>query len=160
MAVNKVIYAGETLIDTSVVTVTADTMLQGTTALNSAGEEIEGAFTLESEITEQDILIEQIKTALQNKAVYNAQPINFTIDRKKHVALKGMTWEQYCNSKCNIHGYICDTSTVWENSNEENYLIDEVSEYSIMPSATITDGDKYAWLSIDASWSRRDANGV
>ncbi len=42
MAVNKVIYDGRTLIDTSNVTVTAETLAEGETALNAAGEEIVG----------------------------------------------------------------------------------------------------------------------
>ena len=42
MAVNKVIYGGETLIDTSGVTVTPETLAEGETALNAAGEEITG----------------------------------------------------------------------------------------------------------------------
>ena len=38
MAVNKVVYGGEILIDTSGVTVTKDTLAEGVTALNAAGD--------------------------------------------------------------------------------------------------------------------------
>lgn len=42
MAVNKVIYDGNTLIDLTGVSVTPETMLEGSTALNKAGEPISG----------------------------------------------------------------------------------------------------------------------
>lgn len=44
MPVNKVIYAGKTLIDLTSSTVTADTLLEGVTAYNSAGELIVGIY--------------------------------------------------------------------------------------------------------------------
>ena len=221
MAVNKVVYAGETLIDTSGVTVTADNMVKGVTALNSAGEEIEGTidkktgsvfedytniidtsdktltiiqtklgktcvipsdvsiytkvpnhefgnalssdvmhtatftsiggykingtFTLDDEITNQVSLIEQIKTALQNKAAPNVQLINFTIDGIKHVAIEGMTWKQYCLSECNIFSYVCGIENVWENSNQKSYVVDQIFGYAIPPSSTIVGRGKYSW---------------
>lgn len=93
MAVNKVIYSGETLIDTSGVTVTAETLAEGETALNAAGEEITGTFTLDNEITEQDSLIEQIKNALQDK-VSGGFPKPTADDEGKFLSVVGgvATW--------------------------------------------------------------------
>lgn len=45
MAVNKVVLGGETLLDLTGDTVTADTLLAGQTAHNAAGEQIEGQYT-------------------------------------------------------------------------------------------------------------------
>lgn len=45
MAVNKVIYAGETLIDLTGVTVTPETLAEGATALDASGEPIVGTMT-------------------------------------------------------------------------------------------------------------------
>lgn len=58
MAVNKVVYDGETLIDTSGVTVTSETMVKGVTALNAAGEEIEGTFDPDIYQTKTDETLE------------------------------------------------------------------------------------------------------
>ena len=44
MAVNKVEYGGQTLMDLTSDTVTEETLVQGTTAHNAAGEQITGSF--------------------------------------------------------------------------------------------------------------------
>lgn len=67
MAINKVVYGGKTLIDISDSTVAPETLEKGVTAYGKDGEKVTGAFTLESELSTQNILIEQIKTALQGK---------------------------------------------------------------------------------------------
>lgn len=54
MAINKVIYGGETLIDLTGDTVTPDKLLSGTTAHNMAGEEIEGSCTFDSDTSDAD----------------------------------------------------------------------------------------------------------
>lgn len=48
MAKNKVIYAGETLIDLTADTVTASTMLSGTTAHDRTGTQITGSVAFSS----------------------------------------------------------------------------------------------------------------
>ena len=68
MGVNKVIYGGNTLIDISDKTVTPETLFEGETAKNAAGEDITGTFTIATEMTEQDSLIARLKTTLQGKA--------------------------------------------------------------------------------------------
>lgn len=42
MAINKVVYGGATLVDLTGISVTPETMLEGSTALNKAGEPIAG----------------------------------------------------------------------------------------------------------------------
>lgn len=44
MAVNKVEYGGQTLVDLTADTVTEETLVAGTTAHNAAGEQISGTF--------------------------------------------------------------------------------------------------------------------
>jgi hypothetical protein len=68
MGINKVIYYGEVLVDMSQVTVKPETLSKGETALDASGELITGTFSLDSEISSQDTLIEQIETALAGKA--------------------------------------------------------------------------------------------
>ncbi len=68
MGVNKVIYYGEVLVDMSQVSVTPETLHKGKTALDASGELINGAFTLDTEMSEQDTLIDQIEAALAGKA--------------------------------------------------------------------------------------------
>lgn len=52
MAYNKVIYGGKTLIDLTADTVTAETLLSGSTAHNMAGVEIEGVCTFDSDTSD------------------------------------------------------------------------------------------------------------
>ena len=79
MAVNKVEYGGSVLIDLSGDTVTEDTLMEGATAHDAAGNPINGkapaAEDLEAELTqqetslgEQDSLLAQIAAALEGKA--------------------------------------------------------------------------------------------
>lgn len=68
MGVNKFVYDGETKFDLTGDTITPDKMFAGTTAHGADGEPLEGTFSIATEISEQDALIEQIKTALANKA--------------------------------------------------------------------------------------------
>lgn len=48
---------------------TAEDLMAGKELLDGEGKIVTGAFSLEPELSTQDALIEQIKTALQNKAV-------------------------------------------------------------------------------------------
>lgn len=68
MGNSKVIFGGETVIDLTSDTVAADKMMSGITAHNKAGDKITGTFTLDSEMSAQDTLIANIKTALEGKA--------------------------------------------------------------------------------------------
>lgn len=72
MGVNKVILntpEGEhVIVDMSGVSVAPETLFVGETALDKAGEMIEGRFTLITELSQQDALISQIQTALEGKA--------------------------------------------------------------------------------------------
>lgn len=67
MAINKVVYGGKTLIDISDSTVAPETLEKGVTAYGKDGEKVTGSFTLEGELSAQDTLISQIKSALRGK---------------------------------------------------------------------------------------------
>lgn len=67
MAVNKVIYNAEVLLDLTSDTVTPEALAEGVTAHDKSGNEITGAFTLQNELSDQDSLIDQIKQALVGK---------------------------------------------------------------------------------------------
>lgn len=67
MAVNKVVYGNNTLIDLSSDTLAAENMLEGVTGHDKAGNHITGTFTLRTELTEQDTLLAQIIAALAKK---------------------------------------------------------------------------------------------
>lgn len=72
MAVNKIVLntddGEQVLVDLTGDSVSEGTLFEGETAHAANGEKIVGTFTLESEMSEQDTLIEQIKTALEGKA--------------------------------------------------------------------------------------------
>lgn len=72
MAVNKIVLntddGEQVLVDLTGDSVSEGTLFEGETAHAANGEKIVGTFTLESEMYEQDTLIEQIKTALEGKA--------------------------------------------------------------------------------------------
>lgn len=68
MAINKVVFGGETVIDLTSDTVTADKLMKGVTAHSKSGAKITGSFSLDSELSTQGSLIPQIQTALQDKA--------------------------------------------------------------------------------------------
>lgn len=68
MAVNKVVYGGQTVIDLTNDTVTPSDLMSGVTAHGANGQTITGTFSLDTEISAQDNLIAQIKSALEGKA--------------------------------------------------------------------------------------------
>ena len=68
MAVNKVIYGNNTLVDLTNDSATESVVFAGATFHGSDGETKTGTFTISEEITEQDSLIAQIKLALAGKA--------------------------------------------------------------------------------------------
>lgn len=76
MAVNKVVYNGETLIDLTEDNVTPETLAKGVTAHDKSGEVIIGTMEggggssedLESVLTEQEELISTLKETLKSKA--------------------------------------------------------------------------------------------
>lgn len=76
MAVNKIVLntddGEQVLVDLTGDSVSEGTLFEGETAHAANGEKIVGTFALESEMSEQDALIEQIKTALEGKAAGSA----------------------------------------------------------------------------------------
>lgn len=68
MAVNKVVYGGKTVIDLTNDTVSPSDLMSGVTAHGANGQTITGTFSLDTEMSAQDNLIAQIKTALEGKA--------------------------------------------------------------------------------------------
>ena len=71
MAYNKIIYGGKTLVDLSEDTVTPETLAEGATAHNAAGERIAGTMQagedLSDEVTVQEELIASIKAKQASK---------------------------------------------------------------------------------------------
>lgn len=73
MAVNKVIYYGEVLVDMTRISVNPDALTEGETALDASGELISGAnpykkAATDEEVSDQADLIAQIQSALEGKA--------------------------------------------------------------------------------------------
>ena len=73
MAINKVIYYGEVLVDMSQVSVNPDSLTEGKTALDASGEMITGTNPYEkaatdTEVSDQSDLLDQAIAALQGKA--------------------------------------------------------------------------------------------
>lgn len=69
MAVNKVdLDNGETLIDLTMDSATEAVVFEGATFHGADGEQKTGTFTITEELTAQDLLIEQIRNALNGKA--------------------------------------------------------------------------------------------
>ena len=76
MGVNHVKYGDRTVIDLRDKTVTADKLFKGETAKDAAGEDIVGRFTIEEELTAQDLLIAQLKSTLAGKAAGSGETDN------------------------------------------------------------------------------------
>lgn len=68
MGVSKVKYSGNTLIDLTNDNVSPDRVFEGVTFHGADGESKTGTFTLTQEMSDQDDLIAQIKSALKGKA--------------------------------------------------------------------------------------------
>lgn len=84
MAVNKVIYGGNTVIDLTGDTVTSDSLVEGATAHDKSGASITGTNPYEktatdTEVTSQADLIAQIQTALEGKAAGGGGGASVTI---------------------------------------------------------------------------------
>lgn len=60
MAVNKIVFGGETLIDLTADTITEEKLLKGTTAHNAAGEAITGTCTYDSDTQDADIKVSEM----------------------------------------------------------------------------------------------------
>lgn len=70
MAINKVEYNGNTLIDLTNDSVTPETLAKGVTAHDKSGTVIVGTMEdLNAVLTEQEQLIDELKTALKKKRV-------------------------------------------------------------------------------------------
>lgn len=67
MAVNKVVFGGQTLIDLTADTVTEDKLLNGATAHNQKGEAITGTCTYDSDTTDANITVGEM---LEGKTAY------------------------------------------------------------------------------------------
>lgn len=67
MAVNKIVYGNDTLVDLTSDTISASDLAKGKTAHDKSGNSITGTFTLDSEIQDQDTVISQIQEALAGK---------------------------------------------------------------------------------------------
>lgn len=104
MGVNKVQLAdGEVLIDLGQDTVTTDTVLEGATFHGPDGTVKTGTFTLASEMTEQDSLIEQIKAALRGKAAGGMLPTQEkAVEITENGVYEVVPDEGYVLSKANI----------------------------------------------------------
>lgn len=68
MGVNKVVYGTTVLVDLTEDSVTEDTLHSGIVAHDKTGAKVTGKFSLQNELSEQDTLISQIKSALRGKA--------------------------------------------------------------------------------------------
>lgn len=67
MAINKIVYGNDTLVDLTSDTVSESDLAKGKTAHDKSGNSITGTFTLDSEIQAQDNTITQIQEALVGK---------------------------------------------------------------------------------------------
>lgn len=67
MAINKIVYGGDVLLDLTADTVTADKLAKGITAHNMAGEQIEGTNTFDSDTSDATI---QVAEMLEGKTAY------------------------------------------------------------------------------------------
>jgi hypothetical protein len=67
MAVNKVVFGGQTLIDLTADTITEERLLSGTTAHNQKGEAITGTCTFDSDTSDANVLESEI---LEGKSAY------------------------------------------------------------------------------------------
>lgn len=89
MAINKVVYDGNTLVDLTGDTVIPEVLSKGYTAHGADGEPIVGlgelAFDLEIPLSEQDVLIAQIAAALEGKAAGGGAEEEWIGDGNTHI---------------------------------------------------------------------------
>ena len=98
MAISKVTYAGNTLIDLTEDTVTPENLLSGATAHAANGEEITGIVEdkkgeLEAQIADLRNQISSLNANLANK-LYPVGSIYMSVNATNPAALFGGTWEQ------------------------------------------------------------------
>ncbi len=88
MSVNKVVYGTTVLVDLTEDSVTEDTLHSGIIAHDKTGAKVTGKFSLQNELSEQDALILQIKTALQGKASGGSGEVIPTPTQQKTIEIK------------------------------------------------------------------------
>lgn len=88
MGVNKVIYGTTVLVDLTSDSVTEETLHEGVVAHDKTGAKVTGKFSLQNELSEQDALILQIKTALQGKASGGSGEVIPTPTQQKTIEIK------------------------------------------------------------------------
>lgn len=120
MAINKVIYGGDTLLDLTEDTVTADKMLIGTTAHDKTGTSITGSCTFDVDSTDATVAVAEMlsgKTAYaRGNMITGTMPNNGAATGS--ISLKG---EEYTIP----HGYHDGSGKVSINATEQAKLISD-----------------------------------
>ena len=126
MAVNKVIYDGETLINLTEDSVSPSTLAKGTTAHNAAGETIVGEMPVETVLyVEQTLTDEQQAQARKNVGIdEKVNTFHATIDNSNFQYVKGsadFTYEQVVNTEnCQIEVKIANETLYLKKQEHKN----------------------------------------
>ena len=126
MAVNKVIYDGDTLVDLTDSTVTPETLAEGVIAYNAKGERIVGTATFGG-------------TGL----------ISFTIDGTSYQADQGMTWGAWVTSSYNTDNYVVSPQygVIHPNYSDSVAVYPSTSSTEVYSRDAIMSGGQYQVLS-------------
>lgn len=146
MAINKVEYAGNTLIDLTQDSVTEEQVHYGVKFHGADGNTKTGTFTIDQEITEQDSLISQIKTALQGKAAGGGGSIG---DSDLPAGYRRVNYIQFSNAQIVDTGIVCNQDT------KIRVLFTRESDDSVYMYGVASSGNTAsftAYLSTNGSW--------
>lgn len=173
MAVNKVEYYGRVLIDLTEDTVTPETLAKGITAHTATGEKITGTMEsgagedLTAVIAEQAELIEELSTALDNKASGggNATPLetcivdieaNFLIYDDSEID-ELLSFRVVCET---LDGSVRKPTVFSREDFDESYRDNDVWGTDISASLRIPNVVKGSILSITGDWYTYDVSDI
>lgn len=176
MGISKVVYNGETLIDTSTTTVTPETLARGVTAINASGESIEGTLELadcgitylESTDTENLVSIRELESGSYvfygkfkpfststSTLTFSSKLLVNVITRTSDTQVMVFYPVNNCVQYLNITDDTYERKNIYLNDLATTTSVTEAiteAVANVLPTVTASDAGKFLRVSADGTW--------